>query len=470
MSGVLYFNASVTNDNGLISLAKTEDDMLEPISFNNSFKSSILTRQSDYECAILRMVLPTDAIQIMNINADNQQDYKIGLTIGDYHSYMYLPRIIGIKELTPGTYPWSYNSQLDVVEAVNRSLTHCYNKFVQANYPLTVAYPVTSSFPSSINYVLGTVKYLAGIEVSIGGLNITNSTNAHIAIYFKTASSECLLWSGYMTDPEYALLTDAANPITFTDASLVPFSRCLDVKGVYKFQPVESLLNVVTQSTLSYQINIVSSDITITGTFKYGISMGYTTSYPTIPPSYNIDSKGLLTLQIQQSYIYRNIKIEMSPKLFRMFTFGAQSRRWIADEGMYQIIYPSVLLNHPIADNQYQILTIEQFQSTKYRFNNITNILVLARNLDVNGEYYQDYIKDYVLQDFYVDSSTDMENLLYTNDSAGLIPTRRYKMNSSLPLTSLAFEIFAQYSDGSSKRLNIRPGCTFQLKIGFFPL
>lgn len=466
-SGVLYFNASIVNSGGV---AINEDALNQQLSFNRTFNANILNRQDDYEMSIIRMVLPSDGIDLMNITAENQADYKVGLSYRDYHSYCLLPQLKSVSELAGGDVPYSYKSQLDVVEAVNRSFTHCFNMFMQQQLPLSAVYPQNATLTTTAVNNFTPIR-LAGLNVTIGGLTLTSALPSHVSIIVKTSSKECLLWAGNTNDPEFAYLTNASQPITFSDSALLPFNRCIDTKGVYKFQPYESLLNLSTELCTTMQIIIKSKDISLTGSFKYGYTCGCIVddSFPSIAPTYNIDTKGMLTLQLQQAYIYRNIRVELSPKLFRLLTFGAQSRRWIPEESVYQLIYPSLLLTHPLEDNLQQILTIEQFQSTKYRFNHITNILVVARNLDVQGEFYNDYIRDNTVQDFALETSVDMENLIFTTDG-GLVPLRRYKMNASTPLTHLMFDIRAQYSDGSTRVIYLKPGSAFQCKIAFFPI
>jgi hypothetical protein len=455
-SGVLYFNASIVNNN--VQVVDNEDILNVPLSFNRTFNANIVNRCDDYEVSVIRMVLPSDNIDIMNITKDNQNDYTVGLYSSSYESTCALPRNLSVSELSSGDIPYNFRSQLDVVEAVNRSLTHCYNMLMQNAAPIVVNYPSSASVNSS-SYTLSSPKYLCAINIKIGGVTISGTSK--LQIYFKAGDKKYLLWAGSTDDPEYKLFTDINNPIIFSDSALLPFNRCLDTKSVYKFQPYEPLLNTSNNMVSNYQVLIESDN---PATFKFGINMASTETLPTIAPTFLIDTNGKLTLQLQQAYITNNIRCEMSPKLYRLFTFGAQSRRYY--NGMYQMIYPQCLLTQNAPT---QILSIEQFQSTRYRFNHITNILVIARNLDVNGEFYNDYIRDNCLIDFALDTTTDMENIIYSSD-AGLLPLRRYRMNSSAPLTNLAFDIYAQYSDGSTKKLFIRSGCSFQLKLAFYPL
>jgi hypothetical protein len=57
-SDVLFFNAIVANDTGLISAAANEEDMNIDSSFSNSFNAAILDKASDYDLAICRLAIP----------------------------------------------------------------------------------------------------------------------------------------------------------------------------------------------------------------------------------------------------------------------------------------------------------------------------------------------------------------------------------------------------------------------------
>ena len=81
MSDVLFFNAVVSNDTGLIASAVHEEDMNVEAGFSNTFNSGILGKQSDYDLSIVRLVIPSDTIDLLNITSSNANDYQIGFTM-----------------------------------------------------------------------------------------------------------------------------------------------------------------------------------------------------------------------------------------------------------------------------------------------------------------------------------------------------------------------------------------------------
>ena len=111
-------------------------------------------------------------------------------------------------------------------------------------------------------------------------------------------------------------------------------------------------------------------------------------------------------------------------------------------------------------------LTLTQNESTVYRLN-VVNILVGAQSVGVISEFYNDYYQQQIIQDFAVNTESDLGQLIYSTD-ASVMPYRRYRLQSDAPLNQLGFIIYVQYQDGSIQRLTIPPGTRFVMKIGFF--
>ncbi len=120
-SDVLFFNAIVANDTGLISAAANEEDMNIDSSFSNSFNAAILDKASDYDLAICRLAIPSDTIDLMNITSTNVNDYQIGFTLDSKTNItdtslqrkIYLsslPMSTGSYSNTSDVYPYSYHS------------------------------------------------------------------------------------------------------------------------------------------------------------------------------------------------------------------------------------------------------------------------------------------------------------------------------------------------------------------------
>ena len=127
MSDVLFFNAVVSNDTGLIASAVHEEDMNVEAGFSNTFNSGILEKQSDYDLSIVRLVIPSDTIDLLNITSSNANDYQIGFTyeskvnstdtkLTRVKKMTSLPKSIGSFSATE--YPNSYKSTSDVIEGI----------------------------------------------------------------------------------------------------------------------------------------------------------------------------------------------------------------------------------------------------------------------------------------------------------------------------------------------------------------
>jgi hypothetical protein len=135
-SDVIFFNAVVGNDTDLILSAVHEEDMNVEAGFANTFNSSILDKQNDYDLSIVRLVIPSDTIDLLNITAANAVDYRIGFTyeskvkstdtkLTRVKTLTSLPKSVG--SFSPTDYPNSYKSTSDVIEGINRALAGSYS-------------------------------------------------------------------------------------------------------------------------------------------------------------------------------------------------------------------------------------------------------------------------------------------------------------------------------------------------------
>ncbi len=80
-SDVIFFNAVVSNDTSLISNAVHEEDMNVEAGFSNTFNAGILEKQNDYDLSIVRLVIPSDTIDLLNITSNTANDYQIGFDL-----------------------------------------------------------------------------------------------------------------------------------------------------------------------------------------------------------------------------------------------------------------------------------------------------------------------------------------------------------------------------------------------------
>ena len=176
MSDVIFFNAVVSNDTGLISSAVHEEDMNVEAGFSNTFNAGILDKQNDYDLSIVRLVIPSDTIDLLNITNNNASDYQIGFTyeskvnssdtqLTRVKTMTSLPKSIGSFSATD--YPNSYKSTSDVLEGINRALSSSYHNMIRdigqtVNNESGYGYHVlnkTTSFDTSVTNTISLGTY-----------------------------------------------------------------------------------------------------------------------------------------------------------------------------------------------------------------------------------------------------------------------------------------------------------------------
>lgn len=508
-SDVLFFNAIVANDTGLISAAVNEEDMNIDSSFSNSFNAAILDKASDYDLAICRLAIPSDTIDLLNITSSNVNDYQIGFTLdsktnitdSSLQRKIYLnslPMSTGSYSNTPNVYPYSYHSSSDVVEAINRTLFRSYYnsmfnmaRYIQSesNYGYHVAGNVVS-FDTSVASTITIPSYTPNaLETRVCSvvlqLNVSlSSGNDPFSIILGNSNNECLVVSTSPNQPEYNELKN--NFVLFAEYGIVGFNKNPNMNTTLPdtYYPAESFLTFSNAgSGGSWYISIVNTNNSttstrLTGTLTYNLEVIELANVPSQPPVFGINNSNKLELLYQQQYVVNNMKIAVSPKLYRMLAFTGSTKRFSNDFNVYELLWPNLPLVHPLYNsignntgqkttNGYNTLIFNQFSSTIYRLNNVTNIMVGAQSLGVVSEFYNDYYQQQIISDFIVNTENDMGELIFTTD-ASIMPYRRYRLQSDTPLTQMGFNIFVKYRNGSVVKLTLPPGTHFAMKIGFF--
>jgi len=508
MSDVLFFNAVVSNDTALISSALHEEDMNVEAGFSNTFNAGILDKQNDYDLSIVRLVIPSDTIDLLNITTKNAADYQIGFTyeskvnstdtkLTRVKTMTSLPKSVGSFSSTE--YPNSYKSTSDVIEGINRALATSYYNMVydisqttknESNYgyhrlikntTFDTAVSNTITFPT---YTPSTFETRVCSVVLTLYINITSQSEP-FSVILGNSNTECLVTSSSPNQPEYSQLTNTCMFAEFGVCSLYKGTNMGVLNGSYNiFYPAESFLSFSTTSSggswyLSV-VNATNSTIAnqITGTISATLEVIELANIPSSSPVFGINSSNKLEILYQQHFVTNNMKIAMTPKLYRMLAFTGLTERFVPDFKLYEFIYPNLPMNHPIYNsitpnsgqktlNGYNTLSFSQFNSTIYRLNNVSNILITAQALGITAEFQNDNIQAQVIQDFVVNTENDMGDLIFSTD-ASVVPYRRYRLQSDLPLHQMSFTVYIKYKDGSLVKATLAPGCQFSMKIGFF--
>jgi hypothetical protein len=281
-------------------------------------------------------------------------------------------------------------------------------------------------------------------------------------LYLGTANKEILLCSTSSTSPEFSYMNDASAAIKFSDASLISLKQVINTSKRSRIygnvvQPAEPLSKLM--SALSGGHFTLRSVGNVT--CQWSIDIIESTSMPQLPPFFNINTSGKLELIYSKNYPINDIKLVMSPKLERMFSFGHQARIWKGQ--YYEFMWPSLAFQDDV-----DLITWTQIYNTKYRMCLARKILVIGPGLNVSGEYFDTSRQENIIADFMLDTEQDLGNLIFSTD-AGIAPWRRYSLNSDTPLTDIRVQIKVMYEDQSTSLINIGYGSSFELKLLFIP-
>ena len=283
-SDVIFFNAVVSNDTTLISNAVHEEDMNVEAGFSNTFNSSILDKQNDYDLSIVRLVIPSDTIDLLNITAANAVDYRIGFTyeskvnssdtsLTRVKTLTSLPKSIGSFSSTD--YPTSYKSTSDVIEGINRALAGSYYNMVydisrtllsESGYGYHWLNK-TTSFDTGVSNTITFPTYtpnsfetrVCSVVLTLN-MNITSQSEP-FSIILGNSNIECLVGSTSPNQPEFSQIKNTCKFAEFGVCSLYKGSNMGYGNGTYNvFYPAESFLSFSTKASGgSWYLSIVNA-------------------------------------------------------------------------------------------------------------------------------------------------------------------------------------------------------------------
>ena len=396
-------------------------------------------------------------------------------------------------------YPYAYKSAGDVIEGINRALAYSHfnmlydvsntmsnessygyhlvnlsSSYIDTNTYNTIAF--NSYTPNSFESRVCGVRLMLQMSITTPGVPFS--------VILGNANNECLVVSTSTNQPEYKQINNICYFAEYGFNSIYKGAN-VNYNGVSNvFYPQESFLTFSNAgSGGAWYISVVNTSNStvakrITGNIVARLEVFELANIPSTPPVFGITSANKLELLYQQHYPVNNIKILVTPKLYRMLSFTGQSGIFNNKFDAFELIWPNFPLTHPLYSsivsnsaqktvNGYSTLVFTQFSSTVYRLNNVTNILVMAQALGKAGEYFNDYYQQQVVQDFIVNTENDMGDLIFSTD-ASILPYRRYRLQSDTSLNQLSFSIYVKYKDGSIARVTMPPGTQYSMKIGFF--
>ena len=136
--------------------------------------------------------------------------------------------------------------------------------------------------------------------------------------------------------------------------------------------------------------------------------------------------------------------------------------------GDYNFRFPAYIYSNSSLS---KALTIYQFAGHISSLSNISRLIISSPSLATQNDYILSTFaiaSSNQLADFTIDMDTDgISDLVYTTD-AGVIPWRRYLLQSQDPLSYLDLTCQLEYSNGLSKPLILPPNSTFICRLSFF--
>jgi len=179
---LVYFNGIINNNSISIS-PSNEEGFLKGLEYKSELTGPILRKQSEYEVSIVRLCIPSDKIDFLNLTDSNVNDFKVGIN----DQLLSLPKSQGSITTPYGDVPWAYRSMNHVVEAVNRTITQSfynYLKLLNTGSTLKLFDSSNVTLPQTFNYTsLGKLCY---INVCISGL----VASGPFQLWLSTANKE----------------------------------------------------------------------------------------------------------------------------------------------------------------------------------------------------------------------------------------------------------------------------------------
>jgi hypothetical protein len=321
-SDVLFFNATVNNDTASIAAAINEEDMNIDCSFANTFNAKILAKQNDYDMSICRLVIPSDTIDLLNINSNNADDYRVGLSYETKLSTSdtKLTKAVQLSQLpksansSSSNYPYSYRSSGDVIEGVNRALAYshfnmCYDiaqtTQAESGYGYHYLNLSASSFDTSVSNVYTFPTYTPNpLETRVCGVRLSlqmtvTSPGVPFSIILGNANNECLITSTSTNQPEYNQLYNTS----FAEYGVCSIYKGINVSPSYGntvFYPQESFLSFNTNSSGgSWYLSIVNTSNStvakkVTGNIVARLEIIELANVPSSPPVFGITATNKL--------------------------------------------------------------------------------------------------------------------------------------------------------------------------------
>jgi len=474
--------------------------------YNANFNVPLLPQQNDYSVAITRLRVPGTKIQSFVIRDQSRYYFTLASTNSSLSNQFqlktfteYLPDDSGVSSTDPNEYVGAvqYYNPSQMLDIFTRCMfrnwigfCNLWQSYVINTGFLTESWRTTqkSAWTRSINvpFIMNTT--LANIEFHlqrfitsdnpIGSNNVISPGDYPTRLTLvDPKGAEIILMNvgpkSYVDLNNY----DTNRYMRFTEGAYVPtnyYNLGASNKNVITYLPTaESLLKFngnyydhITQPNWTLKFDSfepVYGEIAFRFIFH---TLPTDKRLPSEPPTFSLDGSRI-SLNTSETFINSDIEIGFSPTIKAMIDFG-ESYHCKLTNGDYNFRFPAYINgSNPLS----QQISILQFAPHISSLSNISRLIVASPSLSTQNDYVLSTFaiaSTNQLADFTIDLDTDgVSDLVYSTD-AGIIPWRRYQLQSGDPLSRLDLECVLEYSNGLTRDLVLPPNTTFICRLSFF--
>jgi len=442
--------------------------------FSETFSSPFLLNPSEWELSIDRFRIPMTTIPVFLVHKNT--DHWIRLEVNDVRTSTGATfKTTGTANL-PLSADFAYMSPSDFVSAVNKAFSLAWQSLLTTGY---------SNFISTVNGSDIAFKTVGGSTSSTIAVNISNSVEtAFVQLQisdFKRVSqtgSEPDVVSIYLINPagikccvSKGVILEAARTYVFQvgatkDQSLVDFT--LDSNSTY--QPTDNFERFSTSDPNgNWSLKICpcgnnALDITVDYQLKvYGAPRHSSDvdrrNFPPISPKLTLDTTtGYFSIMLHERFINSSMHVIYGPALRNILAIEKSPRT----DGVLQV--PMVTLTNALNS----IITIRAETARMYQLCAIDRINIFSNGFPVTKDLQIANVPSFALASFSIDPA-EVQDSTYSifSFSGGDRNSRRYRLNSSVPLNNLDLSFQVQFVDGTTQVVEVLPTELFNVLITF---
>ena len=453
----------------------------QPVSCNQTDVRLVplVNRADDYELQIIKFVLPSQSIEVFNI--ENENDYRIqysmptnGTTPSPIWSTVTASRSMPQRTTNGLVKIYSVN---DWIELWNRTSLATYRDLLENINALPIHITKHQDTATGSISALGSVTS-SNIDISLLD-GLPNDRLAYIKVAgtitsIPPSSVELQLISPSGSKNIICSNKQISGAFLFEDASLINQSSLTTLSG--SMQPLESFIvhNPTTvASTGIWRITVVNKNTDASQPFQLDYSLTLTVYtcpkvkmsefdaatdlyFPRIAPTLYLTNDSLV-LTYDQNLSRSGFAIGLSPKMYQIMGFKGYKVN-----NYYLLDIPQTA---NMEDSTLSIITYQQPSPTAYKLMDIAEIVIESSTLPILGE--ANNIDGAPIIQSINTSSTDINTSIfefYSND----IESRTYALVSDQPINNVNIQVFVRYSqDNSLRPVLLSPYSRFSMLLKF---